>query len=134
MGESLLGPLRYLYVGTSDIERDLRYYTATLGAKKVWDHTAFGASVAALRLGKGPLLLLADHRPAPSCLLIYEVEDLKAAAKELRSRGWKPEGRAFEIPNGPCYRFDDPSGNPLAIFEDVRPGQLERTSEGSGQG
>lgn len=115
------GPLRYLYIGTSDIVRDLRYYTETLKAEKLWDHTGFGARVAALRLGGGPLLLLADHRPAPSCMPIYEVKDLKAAAAELKRRGWKPEGRSFEIPNGPCYRFDDPSGNPFAIFEDIRP-------------
>jgi hypothetical protein len=47
---------------------------------------------------------------------------LKGTAKELRSRGWKSEGRSFEIPPGPCLLFEDPSGNPLAILENVRPG------------
>ncbi len=82
------GKLVYLYVGTSDFDRDLKYYTNVLGAKVLWNHHAFGAKVAALRLCEGPQYLLADHRRAPSCLPLFEVKDLKAKAKELRSRGW----------------------------------------------
>ena len=113
--------LAYLYVGTADFERDLAYYRDVLGGEIAWNHTGFGAHVAALRLAKGPLLLLADHRPAPSCMPVFEVDDLKAAAKMLKKRGWKSDGRSFEIPNGPCYAFEDPSKNRFAIFENVRP-------------
>jgi hypothetical protein len=42
-------------------------------------------------------------------------------SRELRQKGWKPEGERFEIPEGPCYRFNDPSGNPLALLEITRP-------------
>jgi len=49
------------------------------------------------------------------------VKDLKAKAKELRSRGWKSEGRSFEVPPGPCMVFKDPSGNELGLLENVRP-------------
>ena len=115
------GKLVYLYVGTSDFDRDLKYYTNVLGAKVLWNHHAFGAKVAALRLCEGPQYLLADHRRAPSCLPLFEVKDLKAKAKELRSRGWKSEGRSFEVPPGPCMLFKDPSGNELALLENVRP-------------
>ena len=118
------GPLRYLYVGSSDIQKDLDYYTTILGAEKVWDLSSFGTRVAALRLGQGPLLLLADHRPVRSCILIFQVEDLAAVSKRLREKGWKPEGEKFEIPEGPCYRFNDPSGNPLALLQIVRPNVL----------
>lgn len=118
------GTLRYLYVGSSDLQKDLDYYTTILGAKKVWDLSSFGTRVAALRLGQGPLLLLADHRPAKSCILIFQVEDLAAVSKRLREKGWKPEGEKFEIPEGPCYRFNDPSGNPLALLQIVRPNVL----------
>lgn len=112
--------LEYLYVGTAHFERDLSYYRDFLGAPLVWNLEGMGAHVAAFRLGRGPLLLLADHRPAPSCMPLYRVEHLKATAKALRKRGWKPEGRPFEIPNGPCYVFDDPSGNRFGFFENVR--------------
>ncbi len=48
--------LRYLYVGTSNLQKDVDYYTKVLGAEKVWDISSFGTRVAALRLGEGPLL------------------------------------------------------------------------------
>ena len=118
------GPLRYLYVGSKSPQKDLDYYTKVLGAEKVWDISSSGTRVAAVRLGKGPLVLLADHRPAGSCIMIFQVESLKEASQKLRKRGWKPEGEEFEIPEGPCYRFNDPSGNALAILQIVRPGVL----------
>lgn len=116
------GALRFLYVGTKDTGRDLAFYTEQLGAKEVWRFQEFGADVAAVKVGKGPLILLADHRKAPSVMPIYEVEDLGKTAADLKKRGWKPRGRKFEIPNGPCYVFEDTSGNEYAVFEDVRPG------------
>ena len=118
------GPLRYLYIGSSDIQKDLDYYTQVIGAKKIWDLSSFGTRVAAVRLGEGPIVLLADHRPAKSCILIFEVKDLAATSKRLREKGWKPEGEKFEIPEGPCYRFNDPSGNPLALLQILRPNVL----------
>lgn len=126
MGEDTgpFGPLKYLYLGTSNVQKDLDYYTNVLGAKKVWDVSSFGTRVAAVRLGKGPMLLLADHRPAQTCILIFQMDDLEVTARELRRRGWKSEGGKFEIPDGPCYRFNDPSGNPLALLQIVRPNVL----------
>src|SRR5436189_256462 len=58
--------LEFLYVGTADFERDLAYYRDVLKAELVWNKTGFGAHVAAFRVSEGPLLLLADHPPAPS--------------------------------------------------------------------
>lgn len=121
-----LGTLQYLYVGSADFDADLTYYRDIIGAKRVWHFQDFGARVAAFRVGVGPLILIADHRPAPSCLPVFAVEDLRATVRHLKARGWKPEGDAFEIPNGPCYRFDDPSGNSWAIFQNDRPDQMER--------
>lgn len=128
------GKLAYLYVGSADIERDLAYYAKVLGAKPLWNYHEFGAKVAALRLGDGPQYILADHRRAPSVLPIFEVGNLKSTAKTLRSRGWKSDGRSFEIPPGPCLLFKDPSGNELAIFENVRPRMMEESfGEPSGE-
>ncbi len=117
--------LAYLYVGTGDLDRDLEYYTKVLGGTLLWNYHEFGAKVASVRLCEGAQYILADHRRPPSVLPIFEVGDLKATAKQLRSRGWKSEGRSFEIPPGPCLLFKDPSGNELAIFENVRPGLME---------
>ena len=62
---------------------------------------------------------------APSKRLIYEVEDLDEAVRELKGRGWKPEGGSFEIPDGPCINFKDESGNEYAILQMSRPHILE---------
>ncbi len=60
---------------------------------------------------------------------VFQVDNLKAVSEELRQRGWKPEGERFEIPEGPCYRFNDPSGNPLALLQITRPNVLGITTE-----
>lgn len=119
-----LGELKYLYLGTSRFDEDLAYYGDVLGAEKVWHFHKFGARVAAFKVATGPLLLIADHRPAPSCLPVFAVPDLDAAVRELSARGWSPESGPFEIPDGPCYLFRDKSGNQLAVFGNVRPNAL----------
>ena len=123
--------LVYVYVGTSNFDGDLDYYGKKLGAELLWNLKAFGARVAAFDLCGEPYLLLADHVKAPSKRLIYEVENLDDAAKELEGRGWKPEGGRFEIPDGPCMNFSDESGNEYAILQMTRPHILEKeTAEG----
>ncbi len=104
MGENKppFGVLRYLYVGSKSVQKDLDYYTKVLGAKKVWDISSSGTRVAAVRLGKGPLVLLADHRPAGSCIMIFQVESLKEASEKLRKRGWKPEVKSLRFPRDPA--------------------------------
>ena len=119
--------LKFLYLGSTNVEKDLKYYRDVLGAELVWHSMHFGAEVAAFSLvdrsleKEEPLLLIADHLPSPKCELIYEVENLDSTARDLRAHGWEPEGDMFEIPNGPCYLFKDPSGNTLAIFQNIRP-------------
>jgi len=122
-----LGTLEYLYIGTAAFERDCTYYRSVLGAELVWAFHAFDAKVAAFRLCSGPLFLLADHHPAPSCMPIMEVENLQKTVADLKQRGWLSDGDSFEIPNGPCYRFTDPSGNQMAIFENQRPQRMDQS-------
>jgi hypothetical protein len=122
--------LVYVYIGTSSFEGDLDFYGNKLGAKLLWNRKAFGARVAAFDLCGEPYLLLADHVKAPSKRLIYEVEDLEEAAKELKGRGWEPEGGSFEIPDGPCINFKDMSGNEYAILQMSRPHILEESRTG----
>ncbi len=114
------GPLRYLYVGSSDVAADLAAW-AKAGAEVVWDKTAFGTRVAAVRVGEGPLWLVAGHRKAPGILPVFAVPSLKASVKALRAAGWEPHGETFEVPDGPCRMFVDPSGNELTLMEETRP-------------
>lgn len=113
--------LIYLYVGSADIDADLRFYREGLGAQPAWRFNAFGANVAAISLGAGPLLLLADHRPAPSVLPIWTSGDLDAAEARLADAGWKDSGTRVEVPDGPCLVLTDPSGNQIGLLHRVRP-------------
>jgi hypothetical protein len=90
----------------------------------VWAFDRFGAIVAAVRLGEGPLLLLADHRPPGECRLLYAVEDLAAAVRAAKAAG---AANVVEVgvPPGPCAIFDDADGNPLGVIEETRPGRME---------
>jgi hypothetical protein len=112
--------LRFLYLGSADVGKDLAAYVA-VGASVAWDKAAFGTRVAAVRLGPDPLLLLAGHRPSPSLLPVFEVDDLEAEVDRLRKAGWVVAGEAFEVPNGPCRLVKDPSGNEAALLQETRP-------------
>lgn len=118
--------LVYLYVGSADVGADLAFYRDRLGGELAWRSEAFGAEVAAVRLGDGPLVLLADHREAPSVLPIWAVDDLEAEVARLRAAGWEGGTRRVEVPDGPCVILGDPSGNEVALLERVRPGVMER--------
>jgi catechol 2,3-dioxygenase-like lactoylglutathione lyase family enzyme len=114
--------LDYLYVPAKDIEASVRYYTEQLGGELVWKIHAFGAWVAAIRLSPtGPMVLLADHLHEGGLILIYRVERLEKSVAALRAQGWTAERGPFEVPNGPCYTFRDPTGLRLAIYENQRP-------------
>jgi hypothetical protein len=125
--------LVYIYIGTSDFEKDRTFYAEKLGGKLLWEFQEFGARVAGFDLCGLPYLLIADHVKAPSKRLIYEVEDLKRAAETLKDRGWRPDGGSFEIPDGPCINFKDESGNEYAILQMSRPHILEKEFRKSGE-
>lgn len=90
----------------------------------MWAFDRFGAVVAALRLGEGPLLLLADHRPHGECRLLYAVDDLAAAVRAARAAGAR-DVVEVGVPPGPCVIFDDADGNPVGLIEETRPGRME---------
>jgi predicted enzyme related to lactoylglutathione lyase len=117
--------LVYLYVGSDDVARDLAFYEDALGAGLVWRFDAFDTDVAAVRLGDGPLVLLAEHRPAPSCLPIWSVNDLEAETERLARSGFESRGQTVGTPDGPVHVFRDPSGNELGLLRSDRPGALE---------
>lgn len=119
------GRLVYLYLGCGDVGRDLAFYRDQLGGELVWRFRAFDAEVAAVRLGDGPLVLLADHRDAPSVLQIWAVDDLDRAVATLQAAGWQGVDRRVQVPDGPCLLLSDPSGNEIALLERIRPAALE---------
>jgi predicted enzyme related to lactoylglutathione lyase len=117
--------LVYLYVGSDDVPADIAFYRDHLGGEIVWHRRAMGTEVAAVRLSDGPLVLLADHRHAPSVLPIWAVEDVEAAREHLSRTGWEGQTDRVEVPDGPCLLLRDPSGNEIGLLQQIRPGIME---------
>jgi predicted enzyme related to lactoylglutathione lyase len=119
----LIGELTYLYTGSADVESDVRFYLEGLGGILVGRAKAMGTEVAAVRLGPGPLVLLAEHRPAPSVLPIWSCSDIDATQKALEAAGYRVQ-LEVEVPDGPVLVLKDPSGNELALLDRVRPNAM----------
>jgi predicted enzyme related to lactoylglutathione lyase/antitoxin (DNA-binding transcriptional repressor) of toxin-antitoxin stability system len=113
--------LRLLYVGTDDTERDLHFYLDTLGAEFRWRFRRYGADVAAVSLGGGPLIVLADHRRGRGVLPIFDVDDLRAALAAFSARGYDAHRGPIGTPEGPAVVVEDPSGNQIALLQPERP-------------
>ena len=113
--------LDFIYLPASDFDAVLPFFVDVLGAKLVSKIRAMGTIVGEVRLAEnGPRLILAEHLHGRAPVLIYRVADLDEATAALRARGLK-KGEAIEIPHGPCYRFDSPSGHRFAIYQLERP-------------
>jgi len=118
---ALFDELDFLYMPSSDLERDLGFYSGVLRAKVMFAIEAMGARVARVSLTDGgPRLLLADHLEGDAPVLIHRVGNLDAAVAELERRGLVFDAR-FGIPHGPCAAFRTPGGQRLAIYELTRP-------------
>lgn len=113
--------LDFVYSPSSDVRRDLEYFTGVLGGRLVFAVEAMETRVAAVELAPAsPLLLLADHIEGETPILVYRVNDLAAALARLERQGWQREA-TFEIPHGPCCSFRAPGGQRVALYQLIRP-------------
>jgi catechol 2,3-dioxygenase-like lactoylglutathione lyase family enzyme len=121
-----LGPPAYLYVGVADVRVAVDFYERALGAEFLWHFRRFGTEVAAVRVSDdGPQVLLAEHRPTPSCLPIWVVPDLDALAAHLATAGFVERAVTDGTPDGPVLVLRDPDGNELGFLQQDRPNALE---------
>jgi hypothetical protein len=117
--------LDYLYTPSKDVAADVRFFTESLGGMLAFSIDAMGTRVALVELTSGPPhIVLADHLDGDRPILVYRVEDLRAARAKLKGKGWKgPQG--LELPMGPAVSFASPSGHRVAIYELSRPQVVE---------
>jgi hypothetical protein len=124
--------LRYLYVGSTDTERDLDAWLRLPEAKLRWRFQHFGADVGAVDLGSRPFMLIADHRPAGSVLPIFAVDDLDAVADDLVGHGWSRELGPMGTPEGPACVLHNESGAAIALLQVDRPEAMEAAYSDAG--
>lgn len=118
--------LEYLYVGCHDFDKDVRFYRDTIKAELLWAFNKFGSKVAAFKMAYGPVILLADHKKAPSIEPIFSVENLEAVVKSLKEKGVTKLEGPIDTPNGRAYSFKDPGGNQFSILQNENPEAMER--------
>jgi hypothetical protein len=117
--------LDYVYMPSRDVAADVGYFTETLGAKLVFAIEAMGTRVAMVELTAGPpQVVLAGHLEGDQPILVYRVQDLDAAERELLAGG-ATAAHTLEIPQGPVRSFTAPGGQRIAIYELTRPGVVE---------
>ena len=122
-----LGPPAYLYVGVDDVRAAISFYEQALDAEFLWHFRRFGTEVAALRVSaEGPKVLLAEHRPTPSCIPIWTVPDLDAHVVHLTAAGFADRGVSDGTPDGPVHVLRDLDGNELAFLQQDVPDALAR--------
>ncbi|GAC1332713.1 MAG: hypothetical protein NVSMB17_12190 [Candidatus Dormibacteria bacterium] len=64
-----VGPILYLYVGSDDIDADLRFLVDGLGGELAWRFHEYNADVAGVRMGDGPMYIVAAWLiDRPACL------------------------------------------------------------------
>lgn len=121
-----IGALDVLYMPSRDVEADVRFYRDTLGGRVVFAIEAMGTRVAEVALARqGPRLLLADHLPGDTPVLLHRVSDLDQTVAELATRGLRLEAQV-ELPLGPCATFRSPGGQRLGLYQLTRPQVDER--------
>ena len=113
--------LDFVYMPSRDVAADMAYFTDVLGGRLVFAVEGMGTRVAMVELTEAPpRVLLAGHLEGDQSVLVYRVDDLKGAMRELEARGWQRES-TFEIPHGPVCPFRTPGGHRLAIYQLARP-------------
>ena len=113
--------LDYLYIPSTDVAADVRYFTDVLGGRAVFAIDDGGTRAAMIEMTAGPpRLIFTDHLEGERAIMIYRVANLRSALKDLAKRGWEKEG-TFEIPQGPCCSFVSPAGHRVALYQLTRP-------------
>ena len=107
-----------------DPAEDVRHLERTLGAEVVFTIERFGTRVAMVELGGSPAVLFAAHLQGERPILVYRVDDLDAAAAQLRERGCAVSEQ-FEIPPGRIRGIETPGGNRFAAYEETRPERMQ---------
>jgi hypothetical protein len=113
--------LDFVYLPSRDVRTDMAYFTDVLGGRLIFAVEGMGTRVAMVELTEGPpRVLLAGHLDGDQPVLVYRVDDLAIAMRELEARGWQPEP-TLEIPHVPVCSVRTTGGHRLAIYQLVRP-------------
>jgi hypothetical protein len=107
----MMGPLRYVYVGTPSARKDAEKIFTSLDTAPRWWFDAFDTEVLSTGLDPQVEVLLAEHRQGKPPIFIFQVDDLAAYP-----------GESFGFPTGECKIILKLATIELAVFQESRPG------------
>lgn len=114
---NLFDSIHYVVQSSTRFETELHFYMDVLLGKQTWHSDDPHRRAAAIKLSKGPELILVESQiPAPS-LNVYLVTAPGAAREKLESYGFMKRGE-LKTPHGQALIFSGPDGNTLAIIAD----------------
>jgi hypothetical protein len=112
--------LDYLYIPSTNVAADAKYFSEVLGGSLVFAIADGGTRVAMVKMTEDPpALLFTDHLEGERTIFIFRVSNLRRALADLAKRGWESE-ETFEIPQGPCCSFVTPNGQRVALYQRTR--------------
>jgi methylmalonyl-CoA/ethylmalonyl-CoA epimerase len=131
MDATMIRGLKQVAQYAPDLEEAVAFYRDVLGLEH--QATFDPPGLAFLVLGRGTRLLLDRNAATPRALLYLEVDDIHAAAADLRRRGVALEGEphlvhrhdgTFDVAGVEEWMvfFRDPADNQLALASRVTPG------------
>jgi catechol 2,3-dioxygenase-like lactoylglutathione lyase family enzyme len=115
---SLITGTDFLMIGSTDIDRSVKFYEEVLGLErgKQWgNRPAHEFETGNLTIAVMQSDAFGLEFKANTNALEFHVEDFEAAHAELESKGVEFKGQTID--SGVCYQafFEDPDGNMLAI-------------------
>jgi len=106
------------FLPAENMQESMKFYNETLGLSLKFDFSGIG--MAAYKVGEEePAIILKDISKFPNLkpTIWFEVEDVKEAYRQLKSKGVPFLSQPFRIKTGWAVEFTDPSGNRLGITD-----------------
>ena len=128
MTDSLIGPIDFVGLPTTDLDAAMSFYGETLGLRRTVynaerNYAEFETDNVTLSIYV-PTQMGLEHRVTPNPLALH-VDDVEQARAALEQRGVKFNGDTFDT--GVCHMafFADPDGNALMLHSRYAPRETE---------
>lgn len=112
--------INYVEFPSSDLEATKHFYTKVFG----WSFQDFGPDYTAIQeAGLDGGFFKADLRSSTqngSALIVLYSASLERTQAKVESAGGKIIKPIFSFPGGRRFHFEDPTGNELAVWSDVK--------------
>ncbi len=109
-----MGILDYVELPAQSVAAQKRFYSDAFG----WEFTSYGESYAAHEKDPCQFALNGSgHHQSKTALPVIRVPDIAEAYKSVMKAGGTITLEIFDFPGGRRFHFNDPEGQPMAVYE-----------------